>query len=83
MSEPANIPRGKMENNVPDEISSRLNFSFRPVATEPNVIRPTPKSNMPVQAAKKTNLVLYMPALLMIFILQGQKPGSIYTRIST
>jgi hypothetical protein len=70
MREPTNIPIGKIENKVPEAISSRLNFSFKPVATYPNVIRPIPKSNMPVQAAKKISFGLNIPALLLlIFIL--------------
>ena len=60
INDPNRIPIGKMENSVPEAISSNLNFSFSPVATAPRVINAIPKSSIPAQAAKKTDLVLYI-----------------------
>ena len=46
-NDPDKIPKGRIENSVPNAIASSENFSFRPGATEPSVINEMPKSNIP------------------------------------
>jgi hypothetical protein len=49
-----------MEKSVPAERVSNLNFEVRSGATEPSVIKAIPNNNMPMQAAAKTNDLLYI-----------------------
>jgi hypothetical protein len=56
-NDPDKIPKGKIENNVPNEIASSENFSRSPGAMEPNVISETPNSSIPRQAEKNMDRV--------------------------
>ncbi len=63
-TEPVSMPMGKMENNVPDSMASKLNFCCRLIAIEPNVIKLIPNINIPRQADIKTRFFLYIQILL-------------------
>jgi hypothetical protein len=52
------MPIGKMENKVPADTSSKLNFDLRSGTIEPSVINPMPNNNIPKQAAQKISFLL-------------------------
>ena len=59
-SEPAIIPIGRIETNLPDAISFNPNFETSDGRMEPNVISMMPNNKRPIHAAIKTFLRLYM-----------------------
>ena len=54
------MPKGKIENSVPTEMSSSPNLALSCGTTDPKVVMAIPKNKIPIQAAQKTSLLLYV-----------------------
>src|SRR5690606_30682179 len=61
--EPVMIPIGKMANNAPDSSSDNSNLFRSAGVTEPSVMKETPKSSIPAQAAQNTSDLLYVRSI--------------------